>query len=236
MLKKIYHGLTTLIMGKRPFNTIFSFNYHNIRPIVDFLIRAKKKISSQNNVLLDIGAGGSPYFDIFSDISKEYIAVDLETSLPADETRNIIQKVGTNEKLPIESKSVDIVLSNQVLEHVLDEKKAVEEVARVLKNGGIFIGSAPHISPIHLEPYDYRRFTRHGLKKLFEDYNFKVIEIEGNGGVHKAMAVTLTMDWYLSKAEEGKPQTFSNHKHLIFFPINGLINLIAILGRQNFWR
>ena len=48
------------------------------------------------------------------------------------------------------------------------------------------------------------------------------------------MAVTLTMDWYLSKAEEGKPQTFSNHKHLIFFPINGLINLIAILGDKIF--
>lgn len=230
MIRRVYNKLNTIIMGKRPFNTIFSFNYHNIRPIVNFLNKSKLEIDSNDKILLDIGAGASPYYEIFEDVVANYIVVDMETALPKKEVRDIIQKVGIAESLPIESESVDIVLSNQVLEHVLDERKAVQESFRVLKNGGLFIGSVPHISPIHLEPFDFRRFTYYGLKKLLEDNNFKVLEIEGNGGVHKAMALTLTMDWYLSRNEEGKFQAFNSFKHSAFFLVNGLINLLGIIG------
>ena len=234
MLRRIYNNLNVFIMGKRPFNTIFSFNYHNIRPIVNFLNKSKSKFDSIDKILLDVGAGSSPYYEIFKDKVASYIVVDLESALPENEVRNIVQKIGVAESLPIESKSVDIVLSNQVLEHVLDERKAVQESFRVLKNGGLFIGSVPHISPIHLEPYDFRRFTYYGLKKLLEDNHFKVLEIEGNGGVHKAMALCLMMDWYLSRIEEGKSQTFYDFRHTAFFLVNGLINVSGILGDKIF--
>ncbi len=234
MIRRIFNKLNTIIMGKRPYNTIFSFNYHNIRPIVNFLSKSKLKIDSNDKILLDVGAGASPYYEIFKDTVESYIVVDMETALPKKEVRDIVQKVGIAESLPIESESIDIVLSNQVLEHVLDERKAVQESFRVLKSGGLFIGSVPHISPIHLEPFDFRRFTYYGLKKLLEDYNFKVLEIEGNGGVHKAMALTLTMDWYLSRNEEGKSQTFKSFRHTAFFLVNGLINLLGIIGDKIF--
>lgn len=230
MLKGIYRKIDGLIMGKRPYNTIFAFNYHNIRPIVRFLDRSKQHITQEQRVLLDVGAGASPYYPIFEEVVDRYIVVDMAESLPDTEMRPIEQKVGFAEALPIESASVDIVLSNQVLEHVLDERKAVEESFRVLKAGGLFIGSVPHISPIHLEPYDFRRFTYYGLKKILEDHQFEVIEIEGNGGIHRAMAMSLTMDWMLSNNEVGKPQRFNGLKHTLLFPVTGLINLLAILG------
>ena len=37
----------------------------------------------------------------------------------------------------------DIVICNHVLEHIMDEKKAVEEIKRVMKNDGLFIFSFP---------------------------------------------------------------------------------------------
>lgn len=230
MIAKIYNRLTRFIMGRRPFNTIFSFNYHNIRPIVKFLNKTKSKIDSNDKIILDVGAGASPYYELYQDVAGKYIVVDMKSALPVEETRDITQKVGVAEDLPIESESVDIVLSNQVLEHVLDERKAVQESFRVLKKGGLFIGSVPHISPIHLEPYDFRRFTYYGLKKILEDNDFKVLEIEGNGGAHKAMAMTLTMDWYLSINEEGKSQKFNGFRHTLFFLINGMMNVLGILG------
>lgn len=230
MIKNIFNRLNVIIFGKRPFNTIFSFNYHNISHIVKFLNKSNSYIDTSNNILLDVGAGASPYYELFHDLVSSYIAVDMEAALPKNEKRAITHKIGTAECLPIDSDSIDIVMSNQVLEHVLDEKLAIQESFRVLKEGGFFIGSVPHISPIHLEPYDFRRFTFFGLKKILEDNGFKVLKIEGNGGVHKAIALTLTMDWFLSKREEGKPQKFLNYKHFAFFLLTGIINFLAIIG------
>lgn len=219
------------IMGKRPYNTIFSFNYHNIRHIVKFLEAFKNNyITKRDNVLLDVGAGGSPYFEIFKDVVSRYISVDMKSSLPINETRNIEQIVGTAELLPIESNSIDILLSNQVLEHVMDDRKSCIESYRVLKPNGFFIGSVPHISPIHLEPYDFRRFTFYGIKQLLEESGFKVLIIQGNGGIHKALALSLLMDWYLTTVTENKEQKFNYYLHFYFFGLNGLINLLGIIG------
>jgi ubiquinone/menaquinone biosynthesis C-methylase UbiE len=228
MIQNAFNLLNKIIMGERPFNTIFSFNYHNISHIVKFLIRAKNLIESKDNVLVDIGGGDSPYYQILQDIVKTYVVIDLDQALPKKEERNIQQIVGVAEELPLHDKSVDIVLSNQVLEHVMNVEKAVTETYRILKYGGYFIGSVPHICPIHLEPYDFRRFTFFGLKMILSENGFKEIRIEGNGGVHKAAALMVTMDWVLSKYKEGKNQRFHNVRHLALFPIIGCINLFAI--------
>lgn len=219
------------ILGKRPYNTVFSFNYHNISHIVRFQKRVvKQHLSPDAGVLVDVGCGASPYYELFGPVVKAYHAVDMEEALPETENRPIKQHVGFAEDLPLADQMADVVISNQVLEHVLDERKAVAESYRILKPGGYFIGSVPHISPIHLEPYDFRRLTYLGLKKLLEDAGFEVLEIEGNGGVHKALAFTLTMDWFMNSFQEGRSQHFSTIKNLALFPLVGLINIMAIVG------
>jgi len=227
MANSVLESIKRLILGRRPFNTIFSFNYHNIKPVVSFLQEFSNSEKCKVDTLLDVGAGQSPYYELFEGKVKKYIASDLEGLMPANETRPIEQKVGAAEALPIENNTIDVVMSNQVLEHVLDERKSVAEAFRVLKDGGYFIGSVPHISPIHLEPYDFRRFTEYGLKQLLENNGFEVLEIDGNGGVRKAIALTLTMDWFLSEHEKGKPQEFQGFKQLLLFPVVGFINIKA---------
>jgi len=220
-----------VIFGKRPFNTIFSFNYHNISHIVKFQKKViSKYFKKEYSNLLDVGGGASPYYDLFIKHIEEFVVLDFENSLPKNEIRNIIQKIGSAEFIPFSDEKFDIVLCNQVLEHVYDDKKAISEISRILRKGGFFIGSVPHISPIHLEPYDYRRYTLFGIKKYLEENGFIILEIEGNGGVHRAMAQTLLMDWYLSKNRDGSPQKFHDKLHFILFPINGVINFLAIIG------
>ncbi|MBK8805327.1 MAG: methyltransferase domain-containing protein [Bacteroidales bacterium] len=227
---RLHKKLKIFILGRRPFNTIFSFNYHNIHHIVCF----KKKfiheyLTSKKYTFLDVGAGYSPYYELFEPYSNEYIVVDLEVSLPKNEKRNISQKIGFAESLPIQDNSIDIVISNQVLEHVNNDLESVKESYRVLKPNGFFIGSVPHISPIHLEPYDYRRYTELGLRKILEDSDFKIVKIEGNGGVHRAFAVTVMMDWYLSEFKLDENQYFREKLHFRLFLLNGFINSMAIL-------
>jgi ubiquinone/menaquinone biosynthesis C-methylase UbiE len=51
--------------------------------------------------------------------------------------------------LPFKDNCFDIVISNQVLEHVNSTDNFVKECFRVLKNGGICIASTPNLATPH---------------------------------------------------------------------------------------
>lgn len=50
---------------------------------------------------------------------------------------------GDIEKLPFPDKNFDTVICTEILEHLLDPLKAIKEIKRILKNGGVLIGSVP---------------------------------------------------------------------------------------------
>ena len=221
-------------MGKHPYNTIFSYNYHNIKHIVRFFKKLAVQYKGKNKkIIIDIGGGSSPYYGILQDISKKYYVVDFKSAMPENENREIIQIEGTAEKLSFDSEYADIILSNQVLEHVSDERLAAKEAFRVLKKRGTFTGSVPHISPIHLEPHDYRRFTSFGIIKLLKETGFTNIKIESNGGVYKTIALLLLMDGFLYK-NKGKNQKFNTTKHFLFAPITFMVNLSCLIADKIF--
>jgi len=65
----------------------------------------------------------------------------------------------------------DAVLCLDVLEHVKDPFRAVKQIYRVLKSGGVLLVSTPFLKNLHGEEYgDYWRFTRQGLEVLTGDF------------------------------------------------------------------
>jgi|GEM_PF-2317771 SAM-dependent methyltransferase len=81
--------------------------------------------------------------------------------------------------LPIADASLDGVMMVSVLEHLYDPLRAVEQVARVLKRGGVFFSYAPFYHPYHASPHDYFRFTQEGYRHLLRD--FARVEIVSGG-------------------------------------------------------
>lgn len=227
-MKQSYNRLFNLVLGVHPYNTVFSFNYFNVKHILNFLSAFGSSLQRKDYVVCDIGAGNSPYYSIFQNVLSEYYAVDYKESLPKVEKRKIIQVEGVAENIPLKENFCDIVLSNQVLEHVLDAEKSIGEAFRILKPNGVIIGSVPHLSPIHLEPYDYRRYTMLGLKKELEKAGFKEVIVEGNGSVFKAVAFMVSMDILLSKYTQSRSQVFSRKRALILSPLVGALNISAI--------
>jgi hypothetical protein len=71
----------------------------------------------------------------------------------------------------------------------------------VLKAGGIAVYSVPFIWHLHAEPWDYYRFSKYGLKHLFEKARFEVLEINALSGFWTT-AVTL-FAYYLERFETG---------------------------------
>ena len=52
---------------------------------------------------------------------------------------------GASEELPFVTGSFDVILSHEVLEHVRDDRRSVEEMVRVLKSGGVIVLFVPNL-------------------------------------------------------------------------------------------
>jgi SAM-dependent methyltransferase len=87
-----------------------------------------------------------------------------------------VEIVGSVENIPLESNSTAGVLFQGVIEHIDNPKKAIEEISRILKPGGYVYVEAPFLQHFHYDPVDHYRFTDDGLKKIFEQSNFEVID------------------------------------------------------------
>lgn len=122
--------------------------------------------------VLDVGCGAKPYFPFFKEKAEMYIGVDMDSTLNAD-------IVCVAENLPFKDENFDAIISTQVLEHVDDPKKVIEELHRVLRRGGLLILSTHGIWFKHA-PQDYWRWTDIGLKKIFSI--FEDVEVRNNGG------------------------------------------------------
>lgn len=84
--------------------------------------------------------------------------------------------------LPIADAALDGVIMVSVLEHLYDPVRAVDQVARVLKRGGVFFSYAPFYHPYHASPHDYFRFTREGYRYLLREFS-QVEMVSGGNSV-----------------------------------------------------
>jgi SAM-dependent methyltransferase len=94
--------------------------------------------------------------------------VRLGTRFAAERDSNASFDIGTAERIPLPADAVDLVLMNDVMEHVLDPAAALAETARVLRPGGSLIVVFPPyydlIGGSHLHGYATRL---PGLNLLF---------------------------------------------------------------------
>jgi SAM-dependent methyltransferase len=72
--------------------------------------------------------------------------------------------------LPFRDGSVDAVVAQAVLEHVADPWRCVEEIHRVLKPSGIVYAETPFMQQVHLQGYDFTRFSHIGHQRLFRRF------------------------------------------------------------------
>ena len=89
--------------------------------------------------------------------------------------------IGYAENLPFETNSFDLALLVEVLEHLEQPEKAVEELARVLKVGGQAIVSMPFAFRIHGDPLDFTRWTEDKLRLVSRECGLEVLDFQWLG-------------------------------------------------------
>ena len=73
---------------------------------------------------------------------------------------------------PLEESAYDIVIAEQVLEHLLSPRTAVENVRRMLRPDGVFLVTTPFLVRVHGAPVDCSRWTELGLLNLLAEGGF----------------------------------------------------------------
>jgi len=84
--------------------------------------------------------------------------------------------------IPEPDSSFDAILCSEVLEHIPEPEKALDEFTRLLKLGGILILTAPFASLVHMAPYHYiTGFSRYWYEYHLPKRGFEIIELTPNG-------------------------------------------------------
>lgn len=131
----------------------------------------------KNLTILELGSGykvrGRDYYSAkhLFDSSNQFIQSDINP----DFGHKVIDVTSMNY-----SNEYDIILCLNVLEHVYDFNKAINNIHKALKENGTIIIAVPVFYPLHDEPYDYWRFTEHAIRKLL-DKKFSGVTIEHTG-------------------------------------------------------
>jgi SAM-dependent methyltransferase len=141
--------------------------------------------------LLDVGCGQRPYEHLFTPYVTEYIGIEHEatfakTNASTSDKKPDLYYDGT--RLPFDDKSFDTVLNVQVLEHTPKPGALVAEMARVLKDDGVLLLSAPFQFRLHEQPHDYFRYSPHGLRSLCADVGLEVVEVHEQGSLWSIIA------------------------------------------------
>ena len=91
----------------------------------------------------------------------------------------------------------DIVVADQVLEHVPRVWDAVWNCAGICKPGGLVIFGTPWLYPYHAAPKDYWRISLDGYKVLFREYGLEWVT-GGGWGHQEALIYGNQQDAFLS--------------------------------------
>lgn len=91
----------------------------------------------------------------------------------------------------------DLVIADNVFEHLQHPAKAAANVFTMLRQGGHFLVSCPFLMRVHGSPYDFSRWTPDGLKTLLADAGWRPDDVQVASWGTKAAASAYLDGWPL---------------------------------------
>jgi SAM-dependent methyltransferase len=145
-------------------------------------------------LLVDVGAGRQPYATLFRSRVRRIVAIEF----PGPSPREAVDVMADAHTLPLRTGVADTVLCVEVLEYLVDPRRAVAELARILAPGGALLLTAPQMRGASHETNDYWRFGRAGLALLARDAGLANVCVEPCGGFFAAYGQRASSALYAS--------------------------------------
>ncbi len=141
---------------------------------IDFQVKsvyrhARQFLPGVRGLLLDVGAGNSPYRHLLDPTASQYQGIDVQHAGDFGYSNAEIQNFD-GRQIPFDGDSFDAVLCTEVLEHVEDPAELITEIHRVMKPGATGMITVPWSARFHYIPHDYHRYTPTRLQHLFQHF------------------------------------------------------------------
>ncbi|MEO5843181.1 MAG: methyltransferase domain-containing protein [Acidimicrobiales bacterium] len=165
----------------------------------DFRYRALFDVLRQHcrGRVLDVGGGAFVTTAIEERVpfSEWTIVEPYEADLPTLTDSRVRTMVGDGHALEIEGNQFDTVLSIQVLEHVFEPIRMIEELYRVTTPGGHLVVMVPQTANLHHLPHHYQNFTRYWLEAAAHRLGADVVEYHALGGAWSTIASRVLLQY-----------------------------------------
>jgi SAM-dependent methyltransferase len=136
----------------------------------DFINRISKILEQNDKILLEIGPQKR------SEVQEAFKKCTIKTLDIVDKYKPDIIGDITRYNSQIPDSSFDYVTCLEILEHTVNPFAAINELRRIVKNGGYILFSAPLNWRIHGPVPDCWRFTEFGWRVLLKD--FDIVEVD----------------------------------------------------------
>ena len=182
--------------------------------------------------VLDVGGGAFVTTAIEERVQfAEWTIVEPhEADLPALTDSRVRTMVGDGHALEIEGNQFDTVLSIQVLEHVFEPIRMIEELYRVTKPGGHLIVMVPQTANLHHIPHHYQNLTRYWLEAAAHRLGADVVEYHALGGAWSTIAsrVLLQYPGALGVGGYQHPGVRRGWRFWALFPVGLIVSAVVI--------
>lgn len=174
--------------------------------------------------LLSIGCGLRDGLKMFNFIGYDAYGVDFDVPKNSQNKNLKWHNLNDQENLPFEEDFFDIVVCQEVIEHIENPWLLFRKVKRVLKNNGIFILTTPNINcnisrkiyansldgwTIHFNPdmiwYHINPLPFFEINHIISYYNFSLTELSGN------------MEYFIEYKEENNIANIINRNDVLHY-------------------
>jgi SAM-dependent methyltransferase len=160
---------------KRHYNQNVNHWWFEARKIIISNILKKHSKDKKKNIL-DYGCGVGINLGILSKFGKVFyydkskLAIDYVKKIYAKKKFFYLSK----NKLLKYKKKFDIIIAADVIEHIKNDKKKINELSSLLKKNGFILITVPAYQKLFsskdISLKHYRRYTKDGLNKVLKDY------------------------------------------------------------------